>query len=157
METTETGCMFYSAYYQEPTIKRTSIYYTGPAKRTRPSPRGSMIRTRQATEAAGKYNPLTTVVGKQGQLQEQGSCQIYFSLIQYRNLFWQIFTPPPEFRSYSFDHALPMRGLRERTISLCKTDGTKKEKAVALPLFLISLCFASHFISSLAKLLEHRL
>lgn len=73
METTETGCMFYSAYYQEPTIKRTSIYYTGPAKRTRPSPRGSMIRKRQATEAAGKYNPLTTVVGKQGQLQEQGS------------------------------------------------------------------------------------
>ena len=71
-------CMFYSACYQEPTIKRTSIYYTGP-KRTRPSPRGSMIRTRLATEAAGKYNPLTTVVGKQGQLQEQGSCQFSFS------------------------------------------------------------------------------
>ena len=54
-----------------------------------------MIRKRQATEAAGKYNPLTTVVGKQGQLQEKGSFQIYFSLIQYRNLFWQIFTLPP--------------------------------------------------------------
>ena len=70
---------------QEPS-KRTSIYYTGP-KRTRPSPRGcgmgraSVMGTRQLiadqtvsvqkSTAAKSYDPLATMVGRQGN-QEQG-------------------------------------------------------------------------------------
>ena len=68
--------------HQEPS-KRTSIYYTGP-KRTRPSPRGpvigrtSVFSARQTTEGSvtsaqknTTYNPLVTVIGRQGNL-EQG-------------------------------------------------------------------------------------